>query len=202
MVKQKLISSVVIITFITVLSGCQSIPQEHKGAATGAGVGAATGAVAGAVIGKSTKGAVIGALLGALVGGAIGHYAYDKKRTREETVRTYNYKESHGKVLTIEEASSSPQTVHPGDVVEMKMTYAVLNPSAEAKTSITEIREVTYSGELVGKPEVRVERGDGTYTSTVPIRLPSDAKKGVYKVRTIVQSENTKDTKEISFTVL
>jgi len=200
--KQRLISSVVIITFITLLSGCQSIPQEHKGAATGAGVGAATGAVAGAVIGKSTKGAVIGALLGALVGGAIGHYAYDKKRTREETARTYNYKESHGKILTIEEASSSPQTAHPGDVVEMKMTYAVLNPSAEAKTSITEIREVTYSGELVGKPEIRVERGDGTYTSTVPIRLPSDAKKGVYKVRTIVQSENTKDTKEISFTVL
>lgn len=200
--KQRLISSVVIITFITLLSGCQSIPQEHKGAATGAGVGAATGAVAGAVIGKSTKGAVIGALLGALVGGAIGHYAYDKKRTREETARTYNYKESHGKILTIEEASSSPQTAHPGDVVEMKMTYAVLNPSAEAKTSITEIREVTYSGELVGKPEIRVERGDGTYTSTVPIRLPSDAKKGVYKVRTIVQSENAKDTKEISFTVL
>ncbi|MFH1934934.1 MAG: glycine zipper domain-containing protein [Pseudomonadota bacterium] len=200
--KQRLISSVVIITFVTLLSGCQSIPQKHKGAATGAGVGAATGAVAGAVIGKSTKGAVIGALLGALVGGAIGHYAYDKKRTRDETVQTYNYKESHGKILTIEEASSSPQTVRPGDVVEMKMTYAVLNPSAEAKTSITEIREVTYSGELVGKPEVRVERGDGTYTSTVPIRLPSDAKKGVYKVRTIVQSENTKDTKEISFTVL
>ena len=202
MMKQKLISSVVIITFITLLSGCQSIPQEHKGAAVGAGAGAATGAVVGAVIGKSTKGAVIGALLGVLVGGAIGHYAYDKQRTREETAQTYNYKESHGKVLTIEDASSSPQTVRPGDVVEMKMTYAVLNPSAEAKTSITEIREVTYSGELVGKPEVRVERGDGTYTSTVPIRLPSDAKKGVYKVRTIVQSENTKDTKEISFTVL
>ena len=55
--KQRLISSVVIITFISLLSGCQSIPQEHKGAATGTGVGAATGAVAGAVIGKSTKGA-------------------------------------------------------------------------------------------------------------------------------------------------
>ena len=200
--KQKLISCAVLITFIAFLSGCQSIPQEHKGAAVGAGAGAATGAVVGAVLGKSTKGAVIGALLGVLVGGAIGHYAYDKQRTREETVRTYNYKGSEGTILTIEDASSSPQTVRPGDVVEMKMTYAVLNPSAEAKTSITEIREVTYSGELVGKPEVRVERGDGTYTSTVPIRLPSDAKKGVYKVRTIVQSENTKDTKEISFTAL
>ncbi|UCF84259.1 MAG: glycine zipper 2TM domain-containing protein [Desulfobacteraceae bacterium] len=202
MMKQKLISSVVIITFITLLSGCQSIPQEHKGAATGAGVGAATGAVTGAVIGKSTKGAVIGALLGALVGGAIGHYAYDKKRTREETLQTYNYKGSQGSLLTIEEASSSPQTARPGDVVEMKMTYAVLNPSAEAKTSITEIREITHNGELVGKPEVRVERGDGTYTSTVPIRLPSDAKKGTYKVRTTVQSETAKDSKEISFTVL
>jgi outer membrane lipoprotein SlyB len=200
--KQKLISSVVIIAFITLLSGCQSIPQEHKGAAVGAGAGAATGAVAGAVIGKGTKGAVIGALLGALVGGAIGHYAYDKQRTREETVQTYNYKESQGTILTIEEASSSPQTVHPGEVVEMKMTYAVLNPSPETQTNITEIREITHDGELVGKPEVRVERGDGTFTSTVPIRLPSGAKKGVYKVITTVQSETAKDTKEISFTVL
>lgn len=202
MMKQKLISSIVIITFISLLSGCQSIPQEHKGAAVGAGAGAATGAVAGAVIGKSTKGAVIGALLGTLVGGAIGHYAYDKQRTREETVRTYNYKGSQGTILTIEEASSSPQTVHPGDVVEMKMTYAVLNPTAEAKTSITEIREITHNGELVGKPEVRVERGDGTFTSTVPIRLPSGAKKGEYKVKSIVDCGTTKDTKEITFTVL
>ena len=41
------------------------------------------------------------------------------------------------------------------------MADAVLNPSAETKTSITEIRDITHNAELVGKPEVRVERGEG-----------------------------------------
>ncbi|MBK5100901.1 MAG: glycine zipper 2TM domain-containing protein [Desulfobacteraceae bacterium] len=199
--RHKLISGVLILSLMLLWSGCQSIPQEHKGAATGAGVGAAAGAVAGAVIGKSTKGAVIGGLVGALLGGAIGHYAYDKKKTREQTAQTYNYKPSQGTVLSIEEASSLPETVHPGDVVELNMKYAVLTPSPENKVTITEVREVTHNGELVGKPEVRVDRLGGTYASTVPIHLPSTAEKGVYNVRATIQSENLKDTKEISFIV-
>lgn len=65
-------------------------------------------------------------------------------------------------VLTLEEASVSPQTAHPGDDVEIKMSYAVLNPSAEARIVITETREIMHDGELVGEPEVQVERADGT----------------------------------------
>lgn len=199
--RQKLIFGVLILTLILAWSGCQSVPEEHKGAAVGAGVGAAAGTAVGAVIGKDTKGAVIGGLVGALLGGAIGHYAYDKQKTREETVKTYNYEASKGTILTIEDASSSPDTIHPGDVVELKMTYAVLSPSPDTKTRITEIREITHNGQLVGKPEVSVDRVDGTYASAVPLRLSANAEKGVYKVRSTVQSENAKDTREASFTV-
>lgn len=199
--KHKLVSVVLVITLVSALSGCQSVPEEHKGAATGAGVGAATGAVAAQVLGQDADGVVIGSLLGALIGGAIGHYFYDKQRTREETAETYDYEASKGTILTIEEASVSPQKVHPGDVVELKMTYAVLHPAPETKTTITEIREIRQKDELVGQPEVRVDRSDGTYTSTVPLRLPASAKKGTYLVRTVVQSANAKDTKEIKFIV-
>lgn len=168
----------------------------------GAGVGAATGAVAAAVLGKGTKGAVIGGLIGALVGGAIGHYAYDRQRTRQETVQAYQYKDTHGTVLTIEEAVCTPQSIRPGETVEIRMTYAILNPTADAKTTVGEIREIMREGEQVGRPEVRVDRMDGTYTSTVPTRLPASAKKGLYRVRAMVEAANVKDTKEISFTVL
>lgn len=82
------------------------------------------------------------------------------------------------------------------------MTYAVLNPSPEARVAITETREITYRGELVGKPEVRVDRTDGTYTSTVPIRLPTTANEGTYRVRITIQSEDAKDTKELTFRVV
>jgi hypothetical protein len=103
--------------------------------------------------------------------------------------------------LTIENVYASPPTVRPGDVVDLKMTYAVLNPSPHAKTKITEIREISYRGELVGKPEVKVEQGDGTYTTTVPLRLPSNAGKGTYRVKSMVESPNARDTRETTFTV-
>jgi surface antigen len=202
--KHKLVSVVLVLTLVSALSGCQStqgVPEEHRGAATGAGVGAATGAVAATVLGKDADGVVIGSLLGALIGGAIGHYFYDRQRTREETAKTYDYEASRGTILTIEEASALPQKVRPGDIVELKMTYAVLNPAPETRTTITEIREIRQSNELVGQPEVRVDRSDGTYTSTLPLRLPASAKKGTYVVRTVVQSANAKDTKEIRFSV-
>lgn len=81
------------------------------------------------------------------------------------------------------------------------MTYAVLSPSPDAKTVITEVREIRHSGQLVGQPEVRIDRSDGTYSSTVPLRLSANSEKGVCIVRTIVQSENATDTKESKFTV-
>jgi hypothetical protein len=74
------------------------------------------------------------------------------------------------------------------------MTYAVINPRPNTETAITEIREITYNGEVVGRPEVKVRRSGGAYTSTIPIHLPSNAKKGEYRVRSFVESENVKDT--------
>jgi len=200
---RKLIASVMsFIFFMSLLTSCANLPEEHKGAATGAGIGAASGAVAGALLGKDTKSAVIGALAGALIGGAVGHYGYDQKKNREETQQTYNYQSKYGTVLTLEEASSSPLTVYPGDTVELEMTYAILNPSPDVQTNLTETRIITHNGEIVGKPEVRVTRTDGTYTSTVPLRLPAEAAKGTYVVTSIVQTDNAKDTKEFTFKVI
>lgn len=196
------VTGVLIFYFMSLLSSCATIPEEHKGSASGAGIGAATGAVAGAVLGKDTKSAVLGALAGALVGGAIGHYAYDRKKSREETQQTYNYKPGYGTVLTIEEVSSVPGAVYPGETVELNMTYAILNPSPDIQTNITENRTIKHNGKLVGRPEIRVTRSDGTYTSSVPLRLPANAEKGTYVVTNEIQSDNAKDSREFTFTVL
>jgi hypothetical protein len=76
------------------------------------------------------------------------------------------------------------------------MTYAVINPKPNAETAVTEIWEITHNGEVVGRSELKVTRSDGTYTATIPIHLPSNAKKGEYRVRSIVESENLKDRRE------
>ncbi len=199
--KAKIISVGLIFTLMVFLAGCQTVMEEHRGAAVGTGAGAATGAVAGALIGKGAGAVILGGLIGALVGGAVGTYAYDMPRTRVQTADTYRYKPSQGTVLTIESASVSPRVAYPGDVVDLNMTYAVLNPSPNAETDITEIREITHYNSLVGNPEVHVLRPDGTFTSSIPLRLPPNAARGDYRVRTIVQSRNAKDTKEVHFTV-
>jgi hypothetical protein len=165
--KTKMIALVLCFTLVSLSIGCSSIMEEHRGAAVGAGAGGALGGIAGAVIGHGTGAVVAGALIGALVGGAVGHFAYDQQRTREQTASTYKYNESKGTVLTIENVVTSPPTVRPGGVVDLKLTYALLTPSLGTKTKITEIREITYKGEMVGRPEVRVEHSDGTYTFTV-----------------------------------
>lgn len=197
--KHKIVAIVTILSFMVVLFGCASIPEEHKGAATGAAVGGAAGVLAGAALGD-TKGAIIGGLAGALVGGLIGHYAYDQKRTKAETDQKYAYQSSMGTMLRIEDVTATPATVKPGDKVDLKVTYAVLE-AADKDVNITETREIKMGSELVGKPEVSVIRRGGTYTSTIPIFLPADSKTGTYSVVATIQSQNAKDSKGTSFTV-
>ncbi|MBE0425655.1 MAG: hypothetical protein IBX72_03300 [Nitrospirae bacterium] len=201
---RKIISVAVILTFLIGVFGCASIPEEHKGATTGAGIGAATGAVAGALLGSEgakTEMAVVGGLLGALAGGAIGHYAYDKKKTKEETAQQYDYKPSEGTLIRIEDVSVSPSVAKPGDKVEMKMTYAVLGVAPGKELEISETREIRYEGEMYGKPQISVSRSDGTYSSSIPLTLPMDAKKGKYSVIMTVQGPTLSDSRETSFQI-
>ncbi len=199
---QRIVAMVIVITFG--LAGCITVPEEHKGAATGAGVGAATGALAGALLageGSRTKGAIIGGLAGALVGGVIGNYTVDQKKTAQETSSRYNYEPSSGTVVRIENAAATPVTAKPGDKIDLDATYAVMAPSPDSSVAITESRDVRLNGELVGNPEVNVSHKPGTYHSVVPLFLPTDAKKGVYKVITTIKSEAGKDSRETTFTV-
>ncbi|HKZ56535.1 MAG TPA: hypothetical protein VJ024_02415 [Thermodesulfovibrionales bacterium] len=202
--KVKIISIVSILSFIFGILGCATVPEEHKGAATGAAVGGATGAIAGGLLahrGAKTETAILGGLAGALVGGLIGHYAYDAKKSREETAQKYNYQSSMGTMIRIEDVSLTPSTVKPGGKVDLQVTYAVLGASPDSEINITEVREIKQAGELVGKPEVNIIRGGGTYSSTVPLFLPANAKTGTYSVITTVQSQTAKDSREMFFTV-
>ena len=196
--KPKAIIAIFMVSLFTAsLLGCGTVPEEHKGAAVGAGAGA----LAGVLLGGDTTGRIVGGLIGALVGGAIGHYAYDKRRNRDETAQAYNYQPSQGTQVVIENAQASPQSVRGGEDVNLQTTYAVLTPSEATQVNVTEIRRITHNGELVGNPEVTVVRTGGTYTSSVPLRMPQGADKGTYVVRTTIETASARDTRETRFTV-
>lgn len=196
---RKLIAVLIAMTFVVAVS-CASIPEEHKGAATGAGVGAAGGAIAGAALGHSAGSVVLGGLVGGLLGGAVGHYGYDQRRTQQETASAYNYNPSQGNMLKIENATAAPQSVNPGGTVNLGMTYAVLSPQGQQQ-NVTETREIKFGNDVVGRPQVTVQRAGGTYTSNVPLTLPQNAQKGTYTVTTTVQAGNATDSRQTTFNV-
>jgi hypothetical protein len=156
--KIKILAIILCLTLISLPLGCANVMEEHKGAAVGTGVGGAVGGIMGSLIGHGTGAVVVGALAGALLGGAIGHFGYDQERTREQTAKDYSYKESQGTVLRIENLKATPATVRPGETVELKMTYAVLHETPNTRVALTEIREITYKGELVKRGESRTNR--------------------------------------------
>jgi surface antigen len=197
---KKLCVVVAIFIFMTVAS-CATL-EEHKGATSGGVIGAGLGALIGSAVapgGHGFEGALIGGIAGAILGGTAGHYGFDKKKTQAETNDTHAYNDANVSVR-IETVNVHPKKVKAGEKVDLDMTYAVLTTS-EGIARVREIREIWIGDNRFGNPETTVEHKGGTYQSNIPIFLPKDAQKGTYKVRYIVQTEYSKDTRETSFTV-
>jgi hypothetical protein len=199
MARKKWISIILIAGFVLALGGCE-YAQQHQSETLGAGVGAAGGTALGLLLG-GTRGAIAGGLLGAIAGGVVGHYAQTQDRTRQQTAQSYNYQPSQGAMVSIERNSAVPTAVRPGGTVELKTTYALLTPTPDQQVNVTEERKITHNGELVGNPTVTIIRAGGTYSTSLPLRLPSTAGKGTYKVVTRVVTASASDSRETSFRV-
>ncbi len=202
--KLRIAALVTLATFTLGITGCATMSDEYQGAAKGAGIGAATGALAGALLageGSRTKGAILGGLAGALTGGVVGNYTADQKSTAAETANKYGYQPSTGIMLKVVSTLASPATVQPGGTVNLIAGYAVMSPTPSTPVAITESHEIRLNNELVGNPSVNVSHPAGTYSSNIPLTLPQNAKKGIYKVTTTISTASGKQSRETSFTV-
>jgi hypothetical protein len=185
----KIAALVVVVICLAGIPGCALVEEEHKGAAT-------------ENIGQKdvkTETVAMGGYLGKLSGGMIGRYASEKKKAKEETVKKYKYKPSQGVLMRIENASIVPREVKAGQTVEVRITYAVLGTTPRRELMVTETREIKYKGEIIGKPIVHLACEDGTYSSTIPVTLPPDAKRGKYSVAVTVETHKVSASKEAFF---
>ncbi|MEJ2724466.1 MAG: hypothetical protein P8175_07440 [Deltaproteobacteria bacterium] len=198
--RKKWISIILVGVFALALTGCQ-YAQTHQGEAVGAGVGAAGGTALGLILGGGAEAAIAGGLLGAIAGGVVGHYVEKQDKTQQQTAQAYNYQSSQGTLLRIERDSAVPSAVRPGETVDLGSTYALLTPTPDERVKVTEERKITHNGSLVGNPSVTVARVGGTYSTTLPLQLPSNAERGVYRVITRVSAANASDASEASFRV-
>lgn len=137
-----------------------------------------------------------------MAGAGIGHYAYNQKRTEAAAKEqyAYDYNQSKANLVRIDEVFASPGTVRLGGTVDLSTTYTVLGPQG-ATMEVIETREIRHGGELVGKPQVAVQRQGGTYTSRVPLTFPGSGRRGIYNVYATIQSGGSSDSREFAFTV-
>lgn len=189
---------------MALLTGCETLERAIKGnprTAAGAGVGGASGALIGGLASGGT-GAVVGGLAGVLAGGAIGNLLDRQERTRAATAETMAYTEEKGDLVRIEQVGLNPSAIRPGETINVDMQYAIITQRGTEPVRVREIRHIYYQGDLVGNPVVEVERADGTYWSTLPIKLPAGASPGRYDVVVGVELNGTLDRWETRFTVV
>lgn len=195
-------SAVLLVVLLTTLgaSGCATM-QENPRTTVGAGAGAAGGALIGGLIGRNTTGVVVGGLIGALAGGAIGQYMDRQDRTAAQARTDANYNPSQGTVVRVETVQADPATVPPRGTVNLVTTYTVLTPNATQNVPVQETREVRHNGVLVANPTTQFTRGNGTFTSALPVVLPSSAGRGTYEVMTTVMAGDRSSRGMTTFTV-
>ena len=182
---RKFICTAVTVVFLaTLLHGCAEngqVVRDHPNTMIGIGAGVLGGAVVGGIIGGG-RGAVIGGLLGGLAGGVIGSHIDHQEKSRAQTNSDYAYTSSQGTRLKVETVRANPGVLSPGETVNINLTYAVLTPSVDQQVMIRESREIMVDGTSVGRTSINIAREGGTWKSTVPITLPSDAPRGDYRV--------------------
>jgi outer membrane lipoprotein SlyB len=201
---RRMASVVMLVGGVALLSGCEAIERAIKDnpkTAVGAGAGGAGGALIGGLASGGTA-VVVGGLAGVLAGGVIGHLLDRQERTRAATAEMVAYTEEKGNLIRIEEVGINPQSIRPGETVNVNVQYAIVTPSGTERAHIREIRHIYYQGDLVGNPVVEVERPDGTYWSTLPIKLPESATPGRYEVVVGVEMNGALDRWESRFLVL
>ena len=185
--------------------------RQHPGTVVGAGAGAAGGAVVGGLAG-GTKGAVIGGLLGGLTGGAIGNYIERRDDASTQVASapaagttaagqpSSGYRPEDGPGVRMDRVQMSPMVVAPGGTVNLGATYTVLT-SADQWLTVRESREVRYQAELVANPTTQVSRTNGTYTTSLPITLPTTAARGPYEVTITVALGDRRASQTTTFHV-
>jgi hypothetical protein len=152
--------------------------------------------------------------VGALAGGTIGHYMERQESAAPQsvsspvppagpvvTVPSGTPAPGNGTVVVrVDQVRAQPGVLRPGDTVNLNATYTVLTPPGQIM-AIRETREVRLNGELVANPAIDVTRQTGTYSSALPITLPTNARPGRYEVTTTVASGDRQSTSTTSFSV-
>jgi outer membrane lipoprotein SlyB len=201
-----LLLSISLVSCTTPSGSYDPVRTTAAGAGGGALAGAAIGSIIGAATGSPATGAWVGAATGAIAGG-VGAALYarhmnQQMRNREMAAQQYNYSPGRGAVVDVSAAQAMPNTVRPGQTVDIAMTYTILTPN-DTPTQVTLQREIRQDGRMVGQPHsTQATNQNGTYEDRVSFTVPRDAGPGPYSVSNRVLSSYGSAERSAYFTVV
>jgi len=149
MVLKRVVSILVLISFVTFLFSCAG---ERKRTKTGAAIGTVTGAGIGYAIGKQSghgaEGAAVGAVMGALIGGGIGYYL-DKQEEELRRIKELEVKRERDRLIATLSNSLlfdfDSAVVRPEAYQTLKEVAGVLNRYPETKIIVKGYTDSTGS---------------------------------------------------------
>jgi hypothetical protein len=198
------------------------------GGVLGGAVGATAGGLIGGDAKSAIIGGLAGAAVGAITGAIIGKYMAKKTKSAEETAQAEGYATTGASTGTTKTAATSgaagktttaaatkpagtvvklkaieiePSQVAPGETVKINFIYALLTPDPSAKTTVEESRAVHFKGEEIGTVTFAKQHTAGTWKTTVPIAMPSQAEPGTYVVTGNLKAGPQQTTETATFTV-
>jgi hypothetical protein len=151
--------------------------------------------------GKQGEGALIGAVLGGLAGLIVHDVRVRQTRSATETAEAYEYEPQQGEVLELEDALVYPSPVTAGNMAEATVQYALLGANGQ-RVNVEERRILKKGAETIADLGSKTyRRGEGTWVSTLPFRVPEDIAPGDYTMVQIVATGNTQITSTTDFRV-
>jgi len=198
MKNKTLIKTIVLLVAVgLVLPACQTTGEST-------GLGAGLGAVAGAVIGNQSGNPITGAIIGAAAGGLAGYMigkVHEKQLASRKQVEQQIVNDG-GTVpaqptVKIEDLTSTPSKVKPGDTVDIVGTYAAYGGGNEAPKGKLRL---LHDGKELGSDNLKVTQVGRSQFSR-KMQIPKNMAAGEYTVEVQMARGQTVQTRTTTIEV-
>jgi hypothetical protein len=122
---------------------------------------------------------------------------YGEQRTGKQTA----YQRSTGFMLTIQQDALTPNSVLPGEQINLRVQYAIMGAPA-AGIPIKKQRTLFFAGKQITVINTESTiRTNGTWENTLTFAVPKSAQPGTYTVKQEISAQGVPRTTQQTFTV-
>jgi hypothetical protein len=196
--------AVVVALSLSLAAGCATTEQNQQLG------GAAVGGLAGGLLCTALHGNTAACLASAAAGAAIGwgtvkvsQYRSAQVRSSQSDNRIYGLTAPPDSTsVVVRKSSAVPQSVQPGQEVNVSTDYSVILPHGTSQVDVVESWALTKDGKVLANlAQPPVQRSAGGYVAQAGIPIPGNAPHGTYVIEHKVQAGTVFDSQTSVFYV-